>query len=159
MKNKAGKITSKNIESQFETILKNWEKWRIYDQSYLSGLKMALKIPKNFNPKIFEQEQNITLFESDLDLNGKARVAALDIAKQNYIRLLKENQEGKLNLKVMWYDNGINLGEGNISDEKMIQKLNTLEYVKLIDEFTKCQENKLQRQGSQTGTSEQLNNK
>lgn len=41
----------------------------------------------------------------------------------------------------------------------MIQKLNTLEYVKLIDEFTKCQENKLQRQGSQTGTSEQLNNK
>lgn len=120
---------------------------------------MALKIPKNFNPKIFEQEQNITLFESDLDLNGKARVAALDIAKQNYIRLLKENQEGKLNLKVMWYDNGINLGEGNISDEKMIQKLNTLEYVKLIDEFTKCQENKLQRQGSQTGTSEQLNNK
>jgi hypothetical protein len=118
MKNKAGKITSKNIESQFETILKNWEKWRIYDQSYLNGLKMALKIPKNFNPKIFEEEQLITLFESDLDLSGKAKVAALDIAKQNYIRLLKENQEGKLNLKVMCYDNGINIGDGNITDEK-----------------------------------------
>ena len=152
MKNKAGKITSKNIEGQFETILKNWEKWRVYDQSYLSGLKMSLKIPKNFNPKIFESDQNITLFESDFDLNGKARVAALDIAKQNYRRLLQENQDGKLNLKVMWYDNGINLGEGNITDDQMIQKLNTLEYVKLIDDFTKWQENKLQRQNSETGT-------
>lgn len=116
---------------------------------------MALKIPKNFDSKIFESDDLMTLFESDFDITGKAKAAALDIARINYKRLQKENQEGKLKLRMMCYDNGINLGEGHVSDEQMLQKLNTLEYIKLVDELTKCQETKLVKQDSKASMNDE----
>lgn len=101
VKNKVGKISAKNLESQFDAILYNWEQWRIFDQSYIQGLKMTLKVPKNFNAKAFESNDTLTLFESDFDTNGKAKTVALDIARLNYKRLQKEEIAGKLNLTQM----------------------------------------------------------
>ena len=137
-----GRITSNKLESQIEAILKNWETWRVFDLSYIQGLGMSLKIPTNFNPKTFDSNDTLTLFENDFTVGEKAKTIALDIAKLNFQRIKEDNKEGKLNLKLMCNDKGINLGEGRITDEQMLTKLNSLTFAKLIDDLSKSQDTK-----------------
>jgi hypothetical protein len=147
MKN-TSKITAISLEKQLDTILKNWENWRVYDHGFINGLKMTLKIPKDFNPKVFEDDETIIPFNSDFDYIGKAKSAAMDIAKLNYKRLQHELHEGKLNLKLMCYDNGINIEEGELTNDQMLMKINTLMYMELVEGLKACQENKLSKQDS-----------
>lgn len=133
MRNKLGKITAINLEKQLDIILKNWENWRVYDHGFINGLKMTLKIPKDFDPKQFESEDTLTPFDPNLDYIGKAKSIALDIAKLNYKRLQSDFQEGKLNLKLMCYDNGINMEENHLTSSQMLSKLNTLTYMELTE--------------------------
>ena len=146
-------ITSKNFDVQLDSILQNWESWRIYDLSFIRGLGMSLKIPKNFNPKMFESKNSLTIFENDFTFSEKAKTIALDIARLNYKRLQKELKDGKLNLRLICCNKGINLGEGVANEEEMLLKLNTLTYAKIIEEMTQEQENNLknQRQNSSQG--------
>jgi len=125
------------MENQLDEILKNWEQWRVYDSSFVQGLKMTLKIPKDFNPIVFESEEVFSLFQSDYENEGKARAVALDIAKINYKQIQKDHEEGKLNLQTMCYDNGINLQNEELSTQQMLLKLNTLVYMRLVEDFKK----------------------
>lgn len=104
---------------------------------------MSLKIPKNFNPKTFESENSLTLFNNDFTNSEKAKTIALDIAILNYKRLLKDLNVNKLNLKLICSGKGINLEEEGVKEEDMLQKVNTLTYAKLIWEMTQEQEGQL----------------
>lgn len=99
MKTQIGKVTSKNLEDHLNIILDNWTQWRVYEQSYITGLRLSLKVPRDFNPNIFKLEPGWTLFDSTFDNLGKAKAIATDIARENFIILNNKNKQGNLNLR------------------------------------------------------------
>lgn len=157
IKTTLGKVSAKSLETQLQKILDNWHKWRVYDEKFINGLKMTLKIPRDFKPQIFKtQNDQISLFDSTFDNLGKAKTVALDITKENYQRLLNESKQNIINAKSLCEATGIKLDDSE-TDESMILKLNTLEYVKMIEDFTESLDSGLKQKQAKAGSKKSLN--